>query len=292
MRRFTIIQATDFNLLNRFRAGEDIKPVLEQRATTGFNYLRVWTAYNIDRIGRAVPREQPNFYSAIPAFVQLCANYGLYVELTAATGPWGGIFDTEQEKLDHWNQLIASVGSATNVSLEVINEANNAPNQPWPVQQCQQPGGLLASHGSNLIDDDPVTPVWNVAGFHPGADPRKWGHNAMERADMFHIPIWSGETVRFPDNDSSTVHAFDGAAAAALLCAGACFHSVNGKLGQLWTGQELACAQAWAQGALSVPLEFQAGFYRHRDDLEGPGIVRAYSRTLPDGREFVVLIHG
>ena len=290
MQRFTIIQCSDFNLLNRSEAGEDIQPVLEQRAMCGFNYLRVWTAYNIGGIGRLVPRERPNLYAHIPEFLQQAANCGLYVELTAGTGPWAGIFDDDSQKLAHGAAIKAACDGITNVSYEEINEADNPPNQPWPFMQSVQPG-FLASHGSCVIDADPVVPVWTIAGFHPGPDPRKVGHNAMERAEKFGIPIWSGETVRYPDVDNNPQHAYDAAAGAALLCAGSCFHSVNGKLGQLWAGTELECAKAWARGAQSVPLEFQAGAYRHRDDLESADVVRAYSRVLPDGREHVVLIH-
>lgn len=287
--RFTIIQCSDFNLLNRFDAGEDIEPILAQRSAVGFNYLRVWTAYNIDRIGRLVPRERPTIYDSIPRFLQAAANRGLYVELTVGTGPWTGIFDTEDEKVAHYNGVVNSSLGHSNVSIETVNEADNGPNQPWPFSRCNR-SAVLSSHGSCIIDNDPVVPVWDIAGFHPGPDPRKVGHNAMERADKFGIPIWSGETVRYPDNNSSPTNARDAARAAALLCAGSCFHSVRGKTSELWDGIELVCARAWAEGARLVPLEFQAGFYRHRTDLENPTIVRAYSRVLPDGREYIVTI--
>jgi hypothetical protein len=49
-------------------------------------------------------------------------------------------------------------------------------------------------------------------------------------------------------------------------------------------------AQQWVNGARSVPLEFQDGFYRHRKDLETDTIIRVYSRTIADGREFIVPI--
>jgi ferredoxin-NADP reductase len=39
-----------------------------------------------------------------------------------------------------------------------------------------------------------------------------------------------------------------------------------------------------------VPLEFQAGQYIHRVDLETATIVRAYSRKLADNREYVATI--
>jgi hypothetical protein len=84
--------------------------------------------------------------------------------------------------------------------------------------------------------------------------------------------------------------AFDAAAGAALLCAGSCYHSVNGKQSALWDGLELECARAWAEGARSVPLEFQKGRYAHPANLEGPGDLRVYQRVLPDGRAHTVKI--
>lgn len=290
LQRFTIIQCSDFNILNRFSAGEDIAPILSQRQEIGFNCLRVWTAYSIDRIGRLVPHERPNLYDCIPEFLQHAANHNLYVEFTAGTGPWLGIFNNEDEKIIHWNNLVSAVRGHSNASLEMINEADNGPNKPWPIDRCVRPNDILSSHGSNIIDNDPVEPVWDIAGFHPGPDPRKVGHNAMERADKFRIPIWSGETVRYPDNNSSPRNARDAARAAALLCAGSCFHSVRGKTSELWDGIEEICARAWVGGAKEVPLEFQAGAYRHRTDLESATIVRAYDRILPDGRAFAVTI--
>lgn len=52
--RWTAIQCSDFNLLNRWQHGEDIVPVLEQRRAAGFNLLRVWTLYDLEaaHIGR------------------------------------------------------------------------------------------------------------------------------------------------------------------------------------------------------------------------------------------------
>jgi hypothetical protein len=95
---------------------------------------------------------------------------------------------------------------------------------------------------------------------------------------------------RFCDNDSSINRAYDAAAGAALLAAGSAYHSVSGKSSVLWQGCELDAAHAWAAGAASVPLEFQAGRYIHRDDLEGPNDLRVYERRLSDGRGYIVRI--
>ena len=104
------------------------------------------------------------------------------------------------------------------------------------------------------------------------------------------MPCMSNENTRFDDKDADLDHAYDAAAGAALLCAGACFHSARGKISELWGGHELACAKQWVAGAKSVPLEFQPGAYARHDDLNGPDCIRAYSRTLGDGRSHLVKI--
>src|SRR4051794_16306343 len=101
---FTVIQCSDFNLLNRYTNGEDITPQLKQRSTLGFNCLRVWTCYQINYIGDCPPRDA--LYAAIPPFLTLCSSYGLYVELTAFTGPYPYLPD-DNAKVNHWNRVIA-----------------------------------------------------------------------------------------------------------------------------------------------------------------------------------------
>ena len=136
--------------------------------------------------------------------------------------------------------------------------------------------------------DDP----WSYEEYHIIGDQwqRKTGHNAMEWADQSHRPCLTNESQRFPDNDSNPHHAYDSAMGGALLCGGTCYHSAAGKTSTLFTGVELECAQAFVDGARSVPLEFQRGQYHHRPELEGPDCIRAYDRTLPDGRAHVVKI--
>jgi hypothetical protein len=162
-----------------------------------------------------------------------------------------------------------------------------------PLDRLRRPTNKIASHGSAVQDAPPMLPVWDVAQHRPGSsqEHRKVGHNSMsDVADVYNVPAFCNETKRRPDNDSDINHAYDAAAGAALLCAGSFFHSPGGKTATLWNGLELELAQAWADGARSVPLEYQTGQYIHRTDLEGGEILRAYARRLPDGREFVVKI--
>lgn len=291
--RFTICGTSNFNGLNRFRQGENLRPVLQQRQEVGFNALRDWTAFSIPKIGVCPPT--PDLYAAIPDYLALCAEYGCYVELTAFTGPYV-YFPTQAAMLAHWEALIQSIdraflqGIVNLLDLEAVNEGDNGPNLGVPLDQLRRPTGFLASHGSAIQDAPPMLPVWDVAGHRPGANEewRKVGHNPMaDVADVYHVPAFCNETTRRPDNDDDPDHAFDAAASAALLCAGSFFHSPGGKDATLWSGQELRCAQAWADGARSVPLEFQAGRYYRRDD---PAYLRVYGRRLPDGRTYEVSI--
>lgn len=287
---WTAIECSDFNLYARFLNGEDIEPVLQQRADLGFNLLRVWTLMDLAPfgIGRLTLEEHPELYQRLPEFCSRCAAHGLYVEFTAYTG----INDP-----DHWTRLCRALQDVTNVLLELVNELDQNTNEPDAqgrvftlARFLPAPPPLLSSHGSNGSQAQPVTPHWRYALLHTNGAPeeaRKVGHNAME--------IWSGptitnETSRFPDNASSTSFAFDAAAGAALLCAGSCFHSVSGKRSTLWTGTEREGAEAWSAGARSVSLECQDGLYVHRDDLEGTFYLRVYQRVLPDGRAFTVRI--
>ena len=276
--RFTAIECSDFNLLARYHADRrSIEPILEQRAALGFNLLRVWTLMHLSQFG--IGDLDPCPYDKVPAFCERCADHGLYVEFTAYTST----FDP-----NHWRRLAEAAAGASNVILELVNE-NDQPANTIDTRAFAPIPGRLCAHGSNGSQAAPVQPSWNYQTFHTNDAfewQRKVGHNAMELGGT----VLSNENTRFPDRDSSVIHAFDAAAGAALLCAGSCFHSVNGKRSALFEGVELSAAKAWADGARSVPLEFQDGAYQHRADLERPDDLRAYERRLPDGRVHVVHI--
>jgi hypothetical protein len=72
--------------------------------------------------------------------------------------------------------------------------------------------------------------------------------------------------------------AFDSAAGAALLCAGSCFHSVEGKTSVLFSPETVDAALAWTAGARSIPFGVQHLQYTRRDDLLTPELIRVYQR--------------
>lgn len=300
-RAHTLIECSDFSLYKRYLDGEDLSKVLEQRQRLGFNLLRVWLL-NQSVVGgrnggfdgsRIHPADYPEvFYSKLPEFVERCAAYGLCIEFTVFTqAPL--LMPTRDEQQGHLTQVADHVRGMGTVLLELGNEVDKEENR-LKEGLILRDDGVIASQGSSQADQPPPhhDKPWHYELYHTN-DLNEWwrkvGHNAMEWADQSKKPCVSNENTRFPDRDSNANHAFDAARGAALLCAGSCYHSEGGKRSVLFTDQELVCAGAWAAGAGSVPLEFQKGSYRHRDDLESPDVIRVYSRTLA-GKEYIVQI--
>ncbi len=265
---FTAIECSDFNLFARYldEGVLAIQPVLQQRQQCGFNLLRVWTLFDIPGIGTLRLEEHADLYDHIPAFTDVCAQFGLRVEFTA--------YDAARR-------------CRTLPLLEGVNELDQNTNEPDHLGRVfnglwldyQQAHGLLASHGSNGSQAQPVQSYWDYLTFHTNGafeEQRKVGHNAMEWSTR---PVLTNETSRSENYPSLASFAFDSAAGAALLCAGSCFHSPNGKKSQLWEGKELDQALQWASGARSVSLVCQEYAYAHRTDLEGAAdVLRAYGR--------------
>ena len=276
MTRWTAIQCSDFALYARWLNHEPIDPILAQRATVGFNLLRAWLLNT--SVYRIVPSDWPDFYGPLRPFVEHCARFGLYVEFTCFTQTQTLMPNPldQQRHLDLIGQGL--VGATTKPLLSKKNEGDQHDNQT--AEGLRMPTGFLCSNGSNGADSEPPTggdyEEYHTNGLFEWW--RKTGHNSMEWATVHGSRVLGGENTRFIDQDASATHAYDAAAGATLLCVGSCYHSQAGKLSQLWQGHELTCAQAWADGARSVPLTCQPGPYVHRFDLETPGVIRAYQR--------------
>ncbi len=299
--RFTAKEATSFRLYKRFLDGEDIHPVLDQLRSIGFNMVRIFGVGDWgDPLYRCIPREYgARYYDSLPEFAALLASYGLYLEFTALADSPRVFPGGTPEQVEHWNKLCSVASGIPSVLLELVNE-NDVPVNSVDTNAFQKPDSITASHGSNGSQAHPVDPMWDYATFHTNGsfeEQRKIGHNAWE---IWGGPTITNETSRFPevgmwrnsDLDRQEMLAYDSAAGAALLCAGACFHSVNGKLAYLLNSNEEAVARAWVAGMNSVPLEFQDGAYIRRDDfLSDSTVLRAYERRLNDGRGHVVVIH-
>ena len=289
--RWTAIESSEFRLYERYLKGEDLTPVLTERRDLGFNLLRVWLLNT--SVGHILPWEHPDFYPRLPAFGSLCASFGLYPDFTVFTQTQTLMPELVRQQ-DHWDRSTQALINTAGL-VAAVNEHDQHDNAIHPLLVLHKPEGarFLISRGSNGADSVPPRPTLDAEEYHTNDLSEWWrkaGHNSMEWADQSGHPCWASENTRCPDKDSNPAHFMDAAAGAALLCAGACFHSEGGKQSRLFDATERACALAWVNGARSVPLEYQAGAYHHRTELEGPGIIRVYDRTLSDGRQWIVKI--
>jgi hypothetical protein len=300
--RWTGIESSEFSLPKRFMAGEEIRPLLDERAGLGFNMFRMWLLNQSVVQGAGYPEgihpnQYPNFYDRVRALAELLNAYGIVSEFTAFTS-CDPLMTNEGDQQRHWTSLQDAVRGIPGVLLELVNEWDWGQGQNSPARSLynMKPSGIIASSGSSTADAPPPMPVWDYVLYHSNGLSewqRKVGHNTMEPADEHHCPGGANENMRYPDEEQSTAKAYDAAAGAALLCAFACFHSQGGKYSRPFDVLERACAAAWVEGARSVPLEFQAGRYVHRSDLEdhvNKTVLRAYERVLGDGRAHLVLI--
>jgi hypothetical protein len=236
------------------------------------------------------PDQYPDFYERLRRFV---GEGSQFVDLTVFTQtpslmPW---WQDQQRHLDRTANAVRGLGNAI---LSLVNEDDHGGGDNAVNASLNRPDGVLITRGSNSADSKPPRhdAPWDAEEYHSNdldQWQRKEGHNAMEWADESKRPCWTSESTR-PDRDGNIHHFEDAAENAALLCAGACYHSRQGKSSVLFTGQDLAFAEAWVRGARKVPLEFQRGTYSRHDELNGPNVIRAHRRTLPDGRSYTSLV--
>lgn len=291
--RWTGIGSSEFNFLGRLLAGEDVEPVIKQRADLGFNLFRGWTLYDVVRIGRLIPSDHPRFYDDLVLAAKLLDRHGIYMMTTAFTGTQR-LMPNRYDQQEHLDRLADVIRRCPNLFGEAGNEWEQGDNR-WYLD-LTWPRDILFSGGSVGSQAWPSAyglPTLSHFEFHSNLAPewqRKAAHNAMEIADAFNRPVFASENERFPDNCSRPELAYALGESGALLIAGTVFHSVRGKTHQLWDGQELGCASEYCRGALRVPLRYQAGMYIHRFDLELLGILRAYERRLSDGDGYACLI--
>ncbi len=284
------IEATDFNLVKLYMLDPGAaEAVIAQRAEIGFLLHRVWML-NHSVLVDMHPNVYPQMYDALAALIQLAGNYGMCLEVTAFTST-RGIMPNPSDQQAHWDRICGVCAGKRSVLLEAYNEGDQYDN--LPTITLSKPHDVISSRGSNGSDSIPPNheSPWDYEIYHIIGNEwqRKTGHNAMEWADQSGKPCITNEAQRFDDNESSPDRAYDSAAGGALLCAGTCFHSQQGKQSQIFSGRTLECAQAFVNGARSVPLEYRTGAYAHDTAREqAGGFLRSYSRTLGDGRKWFV----
>lgn len=275
---FTVIEASQFRAFERFLNGEDLSPVFWQLEAEGFNTIRVWLLNT--SVGHVVPWEHADFYQRLPAFLMLAAQFGLYVELTVFTQTQT-LLPTLAAQQAHYDATVQAIGD-TFCFVEGVNEADSHDNAFDPRLRLWKPDGATFDlcRGSNGADAWALEPVIDSARYHSNDTlewPRRAAHNPMEIADAFRVPCIGNENTR-TDRDGNPAHHFDAAAGGALLHAGNCLHSPEGKDSVVMQGQTLVCARAFVAGARSVDLSQRTSPYIHRTDLESADVIRVYQR--------------
>lgn len=297
----TLVETSDYSAFKRFLERDPLfEPVTVQRQVLGYNLRRVWllnqSVVGIRDEGREDAGIHPNqyldFYPRLREFCIINGRYGQNVEITVFTQTQT-LMPNRDDQQRHLNATADAVRGLPNVLIEQVNEEDQHDNAMYP--DLVRPSGVIICRGSGGADSAPYRhdDPWDYEAIHTNGIFQWWrkvGHNGMEFAEESGRPELTNENTRYADDDNSLAHAEDAAAGAALLVSGSCYHSQQGKYSRLFTGDELAAAVAWSRGAHSVPVEFQTGQYVHRSDLETPGVIRVYSRRLPDGREHVVYI--
>lgn len=285
--RITLIGATDFRIIQICldKNYALLNQILEDRK--GFNILRAFSmAQNLFVFH---PQDYPNYYNDLPNCVQRLANKDFYLEFTVfADAPL--VMPNADEQIKHWNKIIEVLKDSSNVIFELGNELDQTPNRLDTRLFAQPSLPIISSRGSNGSQSIPPRPAWAYETFHTN-DANEWwrkvGHNTWELSNDSHVPGWANENTRFPDRDNNLMHAYDAAAGAVLLTGGSLFHSVNGRLSNLFDSGEKLAKEQWINGANSVPLECQDGDYNHGTAMinieKTEGLLRAYQRgTSPN----------
>ena len=171
-RRWIWRGCTDFLLFKRHLDGEDIAPLLNERAGVGANLVRVLGM--CQNIARFHPQEYPAYFDRLGPFVDLVARSGLYVELTVFADAQF-IMSSSTEQHQHLARVVDILRGKANVFVELVNEFSKNGVDP---RQFTKPDGILCSHGSGQTDEAPPQPPWDYVTFHVRRDPPKAWNDA------------------------------------------------------------------------------------------------------------------
>lgn len=243
---------SDFRLLQRFLAGDDLSGLLAERKAAGSHGARVFgmckNLFSLD------PRFTPGYYDSLTTFAAYMAAQGMYVEYVAfcdAQG-WGWA-----DQSHHWNRVGDALRDSPNVLIELVNEYQQ--NGIDPSRFGRLPIANLQSRGSSVGDVPPAMPAWDFSTFHPRRD-WKWPFTVAATANEIYaypgldVPCAINEPIGAAEVPSSGRRASDPAlfekmaVDCALWAAGGCFHSDGGLGSDAWGPVQTACAEAFFRG--------------------------------------------
>ena len=246
---------TDFSLYMKFRAGQDITPIVRDRTSRGANVFRVFIR------NAWILANEPYDYASAVAFRDFIATEQAYVEFVVL-GDCEAVGQdrfAQHRHVDDFTQALS--GKPT--FAELVNEAPHGGTHV-DVFDFAFPGGdkLVWSRGSNLGDETPPLPPWHYATHHPSRS-RDWmvhgtdniyfnllgsnkGHGVPFVLDE---PIGADEgSVPGRRADQPEHFRIHSKIAKAAGCAGVTFHSTAGLTSDLYPPVQAACADACFQG--------------------------------------------
>ena len=159
-RRWVWKMMTGFLDYQKFLAGDDIRPLLDETRELGGNGRRVLGMVN--SFSHFWPQEHPEYIDRLPEFLALNAQHGLWVEFVVFADAQYIIKDVFQQR-HHFNTLCERLREVPNVFVELCNE--------WPKNGVaptnhSKPTGVVSSQGSKLSDEAPLQPGWDYQTFH------------------------------------------------------------------------------------------------------------------------------
>lgn len=140
-----------FDLLAKYLRGEDIAPILQQRADFGFNVLRIFRFAAPPNAFALRPADYPDYFSQLRPFMDMLASYGLRAELTA--GDAQIIMPNQADQRYHLDNVCAALMGQANLLLETCNEPGSGGGKNGiDVVKVRPPATTLRASG--MYDDD------------------------------------------------------------------------------------------------------------------------------------------
>ncbi|MGH7177888.1 MAG: fascin domain-containing protein [Tepidisphaeraceae bacterium] len=144
---------------DRYLRGQDIRPVLAESRELGGNGRHV-LGMN-DWPEHLHPQDHPDYYDRLPAFADLLAEYGQYLQLCVFADTKLVMPDPSQQQV-HFRRVCDALRPKSNAVIKLVNE-NDQHDNGINIGSFAKPDGLLASSGSNGTGNDPPQPFWDYA---------------------------------------------------------------------------------------------------------------------------------
>lgn len=253
---------TDFLLIQKHAIGQDIRPILEERQSLGFDMVRVLTMAN------NIAQFSPMTYDVnkiVPEVLELCHQYGLRAEVEGfADVQLIGL--NEAEQMDHHILISNIIRQMDNIDIyDLVNEYEKNGINP---DRFPRPSLIVASKGSRVDNKPPKSPYWSFTTFHPRRDGEdyyfaKWRadvgaqsevYNGVEGEPIIMCPVFPDEPRGFDEiNDPNRRSDYPGYAYQigwlhSVFHNGAMFHSTDGINSRLFRSNTLQCSKAFIKG--------------------------------------------